>query len=113
MKDYWSACVGCSELNMNGDPSCDYMRNHGHRRPCPPGVKCTVKSGIVRKKSRGTKPYTWDTARARELYDQGMNDCEIARAIGTNAPNVRGWRKRSELKANAMSGSGKRVQHEC
>ena len=42
-----------------------------------------------------------DPARARELYDAGKNDVEIAAELGINHNTVYAWRKRNGLKANA------------
>lgn len=42
-----------------------------------------------------------DPARARELYDAGKNDVEIAAELGTKHGTIYAWRKRNGLKANA------------
>lgn len=39
--------------------------------------------------------YDWD--RARELYEGGMNDPEIGKALGCSAPAVLSWRRREKL----------------
>lgn len=44
-----------------------------------------------------------DTVRARELYDAGKNDAEIAAELGTKHGTIYAWRKRNGLKANATS----------
>ena len=46
-----------------------------------------------------------EVERAKALFDQGLNDCEIARAIGTGRHNVRYWRTHGwEVGAYARSG---------
>lgn len=48
-----------------------------------------------------------DRAFAKELYDQGCNDCEIARKIGCSNISIFAWRQRNNLPPNAKRGERK------
>ena len=42
---YDRACKGCYYLTQAGGYGCcNYIFMEGHRRPCPPGKACTVKT---------------------------------------------------------------------
>lgn len=45
-----------------------------------------------------------DQQKMRELYDQGMNDQEIAAQLGASAGGVYAWRYRNRLPANDTTG---------
>ncbi len=39
------SCKGCGyAIRLDGDWCCDYLGITGHRRPCPPGADCTVRT---------------------------------------------------------------------
>lgn len=46
--DIW--CEGCNYLPKVGTICCDYLMTTGHRRPCPAGTGCTVRSRPTRYK---------------------------------------------------------------
>ena len=50
----------------------------------------------------GRSKYDW--VRGRELYEQGMNDHEIAAALGCDSRAVWHWRSREGLSANVRLG---------
>jgi hypothetical protein len=59
----------------------------------------------------GAKPmFDWD--RGRELYDQGANDREIARALGTTPPSVCRWRSQAGLPSNWKKNEARKEQPE-
>ena len=41
----------------------------------------------------GQRSRKWDTAKAQQLYEAGMSDREIARAVGVSESAVGGWRR--------------------
>ena len=46
-------CDGCeyyTKVGVSTTYVCDYILVEGHKRPCPPGEKCTVKSVKARRK---------------------------------------------------------------
>ncbi len=44
---------------------------------------------------------TWE--KVRTLYDQGMNDCNIARALGISTVTVWGWRQKNHLESQVKN----------
>lgn len=44
-----------------------------------------------------------DKARVREMYDEGKNDYEIAKALGCSTNAIFNWRKKNGLPANAAA----------
>ena len=58
----------------------------------------------IRKRNRRPK-YDWE--HGRELYEQGMNDHEIAAALGCDPNTVWNWRGREGLSANVFAGRAK------
>ena len=116
-------CRGCVDAVM--DPSgvggclCGYMDHNGHSRLliCPPGAACTVKSTVprdpeqVRPERRyeataggGRRTCCWDQKLAKWLYEQGMNDAQIGRRVGTARQVIQAWRVRNGLPANRKRG---------
>lgn len=53
-----------------------------------------------------------DQRQARQLYDQGMNDHEIAEKLGVSPKGVYHWRYRNRLPANTGAGYHKRRKKE-
>lgn len=89
-----NACKGCVYYGRAGaEPICEYILMEQRRRPCPPGEGCTVK--IV----GGTdmKQKAWDEARARQLYEEGKSDIDIADMVGASAGAIAAWRRKNHL----------------
>ena len=53
-KVYDRACAGCIHFGWANSSlgCCNYIFNTGHRRPCPPGKGCTVKTKKRRKEKK-------------------------------------------------------------
>jgi len=91
---------------LSGDWCCNYLGVTGHRRPCPPGDGCTVRAGggqdpkRIWKENAPMKGRTWDTKKARTLYDEGLLDGEIAAELGIKATTVSFWRRTQGLPSN-------------
>lgn len=104
--------------------TCDYFAITGHTRKAVPPEKCRhfregeriepERKGIVidqsppldarkRAPGGGAKP-KYDWAKARKLYEKGLNDGEIGRAIGCGCHAVFSWRKKNNLPANTAPG---------
>jgi len=49
-------------------------------------------------------PKKIDYSHAKELYDQGLNDGQIARILKCNSQTVYTWRKKNNLKAHFAFG---------
>lgn len=85
-------CNGCDFLGLS-TLTCDYILLTKKRRPCPPGKGCTVKTvGSGKGKLDRDK-------RLMELYREGKNDVELAKATGYALSSIRNWRKRHHLPA--------------
>lgn len=50
-----------------------------------------------KEKKAATSRHRVDYTRARELYDAGKNDVQIADALGTTGPSIMKWRQRENL----------------
>ncbi len=85
------ACKGC--IYQACGRYCDYIGIVGHRRPCPPGSRCTVKTTRDRRKKI-------DYAAIRHLYKQKKTDKEIAATVGCGVSTVARWRQLNTLKPN-------------
>ena len=90
-KDY---CRGCVYRTYAGaEPICGYILVERRRRPCPPGEGCTVK--VVGGNNKKMKRRTWDEKRARQLYEEGKSDVDIADMVGATAGAIaallEGW----------------------
>lgn len=101
------ACKGCGyAVRLGNEWYCDYLHITGHRRPCPPGKGCTVRTTAGRDTKQGResnlpiKMREWDTKKARALYDEGLLDGEIAAALGTTSGAVGFWRRSLGLPSN-------------
>ena len=104
-------CEGCVDaVLLGGDLTCDYIGHTGHARSliCGTGAACIVKSTVPRSSFRQTRrgrETTWDVELAQKLYDQGLNDSQIAQAVAAKYPvYICHWRKRNKLPANAKQG---------
>lgn len=92
-KDY---CRGCVYRTYAGaEPICGYILVERRRRPCPPGEGCTVK--VVGGNNKKMKRRTWDENRARQLYEEGKSDVDIADMVGATAGEIAAWRSRNRL----------------
>lgn len=73
----------------------------------PSDIKAALlRAGILPEKPAPPrkKRYRLDQRQARQLYDQGMSDYEIARQIGASPSGVYAWRYRNGLPANTGTG---------
>lgn len=92
-KDY---CKGCVYRTYAGaEPICGYILVERHRRTCPPGEGCTAK--VVGGKNTKMKRRTWDENRARQLYEEGKSDVDIADMVGATASAIAAWRRLNRL----------------
>lgn len=57
-----------------------------------------------RKKGNGGRRFSFNTAAARALYDEGYNDCRIADELGMSVGAIRNWRCRQGLPPRANRG---------
>ena len=92
-KDYCKGCV--YRTYAGGEPICGYILVERHRRPCPPGEGCTAK--VVGGKNIKMKRRTWDENRARQLYEEGKSDVDIADMVGATAGAITAWRRQNRL----------------
>lgn len=95
---------------------CDYICITGKRRPCPPGRNCTVYEPYTGKydRFRPEGPVVKRNIivkKAKPLYESGMNDAEIARALGVAPSSVYSWRIRNHLPSNHISGTEPKVDY--
>lgn len=107
--DSW--CIGCiyheSEWN-----TCSYIMAKGNgMRGCPAGAGCDKKFtvaqmlGIVEEENERKKLTRMEGRKAKEqqrldLYAQGLNDVQIAKAVGTSKNAICQWRLNRNLPAN-------------
>lgn len=80
---------------------CTYFRR-GDRLETPEKAKQYLEKMRAKALKQQRPKYDW--AKAEELYRAGMNDSEIAAAIGCSISGAATWRKRKGLKANAKPG---------
>lgn len=114
-----SKCKTCEYrwLELGGNNwCCDYICITGKRRPCPPGEKCTVYEPYTGKydRSRPEGPVVKRKiifTEAKPLYESGMSDAEIARALGVAQSSVYSWRIRNHLPANHISRAEQKVDY--
>lgn len=104
--DQSEKCLSCRYIQSG---YCDYASITGHCRIkiCPPGDKCTVYEPAPGQKAPESLPldgakktptaqdYRW--RQMRELYEQGLNDKEIASEMGCSRTTVRQWRHSESL----------------
>lgn len=55
-----------------------------------------------------TNPSKYDTPETLELYEQGLNDHEMAKALGCSPFTVFNWRKRHNKPPNSKGGRSKK-----
>ena len=96
------ACQGC-DYQAQGR-YCDYIGIVGHRRPCPPGPGCTVKT-------TGGKRKKVDYKAVGKLYAKGLPDKKIAAGAGCGVSTVVKWRQQNGLKANGLKGAKHGADH--
>lgn len=96
------ACKGCAYFTASR--CCDYIGIVGHRRPCPPGPECTVKT----KEDRRRKV---DYGKVEDLYRRRKTDKEIAAIAGCGVSTVARWRSVNGLPANPEGGEGRGENH--
>lgn len=99
-KDYCKGCV--YRTYAGGEPICGYILVERHRRPCPPGEGCTAK--VVGGNNKKMKRRTWDENRARQLYEEGKSDVDIADMVGATAGAIAAWRSRNRLTSQNSPG---------
>lgn len=90
------ACRGCDY--QAGGKYCDYIGIVGHRRPCPPGKDCTVKKVTGKKQAP-------DYVKIAALYEDGLDDREIAKGARCSIAAVGRWRKEQSLPPNKKRSS--------
>ncbi len=105
------SCEGCAyAVLLSGEWYCDYLLTTGHRRPCPPGEGCTVRVEEKKdpkqtwKECPPVKGRTWDTEKARALYEQGYTDARIAAEVGATGTAVGFWRRKLGLPSQLARG---------
>lgn len=101
------SCKGCVyAIRLSGEWYCDYLNVTRRRRPSQPGEACTVRIKAGKdpkqawKERLPMKERSWDTEKARTLYEQGLSDRKIAMEVGTTAGAVGFWRRKLGLPAN-------------
>lgn len=106
MSDIWLsrfvACTGCTYFSES-TKTCDYLLMTERRRPCPPGIDCTVKRTpeVKRISKRGKLDRN---ATLRQLYKEGLNDREISKKLGYSVDAIFQWRVRHGYAANYKGG---------
>lgn len=58
-------------------------------------------------KKKGSRPRCFDTVAAMRLYEEGLNDRQIADRLGTRPQYIWAWRDNLELPARAKQGRPK------
>lgn len=101
-------CDGCKYKARCGDYFvCNYSDDTGKTRAAQ-GVKIG-KDGMCDLYEKGEHPrdtrpslskINLPSAKTMELYESGLNDCEIARQLGVRSCDVLNWRRKKGLKAN-------------
>ena len=107
-------CRYCGYTSVLGW-TCDYLLIVGHSRTV--GLTKEEKAGPCREFAAGRKirrregiaysvkaHYTFDQKKIRKLYFEGLNDAEIAKAIGSTRTPVMQWRARHNLAPNVPRG---------
>ena len=119
-------CKGCGHYRGgNGTYCCEYLLDVGHRRPCPPGEGCTEhtkhpeapKRQYVNPMAPARKPGHQPGApspnrkiepeKAREMFDAGKTDAEIAAAFGASEVTARRWRTENGLTRKELGKPGR------
>lgn len=89
-------CRGCIYRGYAGSiPICQYILFTHRCRPCPAGDGCTVKTTT---KGEFDMKKAWDETRARQLYEEGKSDLDIADMVGASVGAITAWRHRNRLK---------------
>lgn len=82
---------------------CSYYKK-GKRMELPKS-NISLNGSEQKKKSRAGKKTKYDYEKGRSLYEKGKNDGEISRVLGCRPADVRNWRVRERLPANATAGA--------
>lgn len=110
--DSFRACWGCDHWRRVGGAAtcmaCHYALDTGRCRSpiCPPGEGCTVREekGVRVPWSPAHKyqipPKAYRAEAFEEFYNQGLNDVQIAQAVGCHQWTVASWRKRTGRPSN-------------
>lgn len=103
-------CRGCIYLDQEG--LCAYAAR-AHVSKAKLGVKTGKTGGCAlyqgHRLTRGNRSPTDCDDRVRDLYDQGRNDEEIARALGYGRQQIYSWRHRNGLPCNGKPGAKKKL----
>lgn len=102
-------CKGCVYFS-DSTKTCDYLIMTEQRRPCPPGIRCTVKKPYGNPKAGVGKLDRNDMLRA--LYKAGKNDREISEATGFSLSAIFKWRERHHYTPNYNGGRPKQDRKE-
>lgn len=70
----------------------------GPKNICPRGSR--PKTADKPRKAHNKGVYSFDTVQAMRLYQEGLNDVQIAERVGTKHHNILWWRKVNGLEAN-------------
>lgn len=106
-------CADCAYHGYaGGQVICEYILHTKKRRPCPVGPECTAfvrpDEAVGKKRPRDIDPdymwgdeklktREWDTERAKQLFEEGKTDLEIAEMVGTTKSAISVWRNRAGL----------------
>ena len=106
-------CKDCFYYGVSTS-TCDYILVTGKRRGCPIDENCTKYlkgDGTVRRQvisldggRRGRKRDDSRYLAIKALYDEGLNDTQIAEKMGVSRGAIYNWRQREGLPANARGG---------
>lgn len=92
-------CRGCIYKGYASNmPICQYILATHRCRPCPAGEGCTVKTTAKGGPST-MKIKSWDEIRARQLYEEGKSDLDIADMVGATVGAITAWRHKNHLKS--------------
>ena len=81
-------CDGCIHYARSVG-SCDYFHHTGEFRGCPAGKGCTRRESGRKKKAKDK-----EKEQAHLLWQQGLNNAEIARRVGVSKATVGIWRQK-------------------
>lgn len=87
MKDNCNGCVYWAKTTR----SCDYIFVEDRMRPCPPGDACTVR---LTPREVAMSKATWDTQKAKGMWQAGFTDKDIAQEVGTTAASISYYRRK-------------------
>lgn len=83
---------------VDGMIVCDYLLITGHRRPCPPGKLCTVRTiNIKGERKNMPRKKCVDDERARELIASGLGLKEAAAELDVSVSTLQRWKAEQGL----------------